>query len=63
MDLKLKQIPKNSSTITTRISIPCSEAMRVELEELKRLCGKSVNEKAREFFQALIDQNKNKKAG
>lgn len=62
MEFKLKPAQKDSLSILTKISVPCTPEMKSDIENLKRVYGKGVNEKLREMIQALIDKNNNEKA-
>ena len=54
LDLKIEKITPLEKTL----GIPCSEELRADVVKLKRLCGKNVNEKIREFLQRLVDENR-----
>lgn len=63
MSLNLKV--EKQETLGETIGVPCSAEMLKDLRRLRNACGKTVNEKIREFIGQLIQENKDKleKAG
>lgn len=58
MDLLLKPNESDNKPINVTLPVPVSIELKNEVEKLKRIYGKQVNDKARAFFQALVDENK-----
>lgn len=42
------------------LGFPCTEDMKRDIQRLRKVCGKSVNQKVREFIKELLTENKDK---
>lgn len=60
MNLKLEAKSKKSDSIEKTLPVPMPDRLKREVEALKKVCGKEVNKKAREFFESLVRENKDK---
>ena len=60
MNLDLNLEIHQKEVITETLPVPISPELKRRIDDLKRVCGKSVNEKIREFMWTLVDQNKDK---
>nr|BFD63170.1 hypothetical protein BdHM001_18510 [Bdellovibrio sp. HM001] len=60
MKLSLSLKVDKQEICTETIGIPCSEDMKRQINQLRKVCGKPVNHKIREFIKELIEQNKDK---
>jgi hypothetical protein len=65
MNLKLQAKDSDSESIEITLPVPMSLRLKNDIDRLKKICGKEVNKKAREFFENLIKENRDKleKAG
>ena len=65
MDFKIDSTLEKHEPIEIMIGVPVSMKLKTQLDALKKVCGKEVNKKAREFFESLVKENKDKieKAG
>ena len=62
MTLDLKLTKTEDQSLITRVSVPCSPDMKYKIDDLKKVYGRSVNEKIRQFFQELIEAHEVEKA-
>lgn len=56
LDLKIEKV----DVIDVTMPVPMSSDMKKDIDALKKVCGKSVNQKIREFLCQLLEENKDK---
>lgn len=58
MNLKLNPKSDKSETIDETLPVPIPTYLKRDVDRLKKVCGKAVNEKIREFIKSMVDENK-----
>lgn len=60
MKLTLNLKVEKQEIYNETVGIPCTEEQKIMLNRLRKVCGKPVNQKIREFIGELIKENKDK---
>lgn len=60
MNLDLSLNIEKEETISETLPVPCSPELKRKVDALKKVCGKSVNKKIRDFMWILVNEHQDK---